>query len=92
MAARTREPGASRHSDTHTHAHSASLYIRMHAHALARMHMLTVVAAQIAKAGKIEGVMHSSGNLSEFIYSRAICCGLPDPHVSHEIKHKEKSI
>jgi hypothetical protein len=53
MAARARGPGASRHSDTHTHAHSASLYIRMHAHA--RMHMLTEVAAQIAKAGKIEG-------------------------------------
>ena len=56
------------------------------------MHMLTVVAAQIAEAGTIEGVMHSSGNLGECIYSRAICCSLPDPHVSHEIKHKEKSI
>jgi hypothetical protein len=61
MVARTRGPVASRHSDTrtptHAHAHSAALCIRMHAHAC--MHMLTVVAAQIAKAGKIEGVMRT---------------------------------
>ena len=66
---------------THTHAHSATLYIRMHVHA--RMHMLTVAAAQIAKAGKIERVMHSSGNLGEFINSRAICCAACPPHTYH---------